>query len=326
MPKLHRLRDVDPIAIALCRKGANGQRIFLRKAEGELVTIAKAMPLHKAVADGWSTLYCVVAQPDARENGGMLDPDKVDVWDSSEEIRKAAHRLMKNRGHVNVEHGEAAEAAIVESAVALAPIKLADCTVPEGAWYVGIEPSADLRKAYDDGDLTGVSLEGTGRRIEVDEDEPTELAKGVLARLAEALGLRGTTGTLAAESDEEIDVADIAKLEGAVEEIAKAQSATTTAIEGLVETVNKLMDHFGSAEKRKAKAEEEKKHTDEEVEEPKAADIQKSIDELTETVAGKLDDLDAQVAKLAESGSSQHNEGDRIQKKANDNPLAGLLD
>lgn len=324
MPKLHRLRDVDPVAIALCKKGANGQRIFLRKSEAELVTIAERMELHKAkgVTGDWTTLYCVVAQPDTRENGGMLDPDKVDVWDSPEEIRKAAHRLMKNRGVVNLEHGETAEADVVESAVALAPIALDGVTVPAGAWYVGIEPSTELRKAYDDGELTGISLEGTGVREEageIDDEEPAKLFE----RLAKALGLRNQTGTLAPGADEENDV-DTAQLETKVEEIAKAQSATTTAIEGLVATVDKLMTHFESDEKRKAKEAAAKKEGGEGEETPSPADLKKSIDELTATFADKLDDLEASVDKLAASDTSQP-EADRIAKAKSDNPLAGIL-
>lgn len=318
MPKLHRLRDVDPVAIALCKRGANGQRIFLRKSEGELVTIAEAMPLHKAAGE-WSTLYCVVAQPDARENGGMLDPDKVDVWDSPEEIRKAAHRLIKNRGVVNVEHGEAAEAHIVESAVALAPVVLDDITVPTGAWYVGIEPSAELRKAYDEGDLTGISLEGTGVREVVGDLDETE-ARSVFKRLADALGLRDQTGTLGTgSSDEEIDVEKLDKLETTVEEIAKAQSATTTAIEGLVATIGELMGHFKATEKAKAKEKEAEHHE----EAPSADDIKKAIDNLAVTVAEKLDEMDVALDKLADSGSSQQDED--IKKTTSDNPLAGLL-
>ena len=310
MPKLHRLRDVDPVAIALCKRGANGQRIFLRKAEGKLVTIAEEMPLHKASVPDWSTLYCVVAQPEARENGGMLDPDKVDVWDSEDEIRKAAHRLMKNRGVVNVEHGTSAEAHIVESAVALTPIALADVTVPAGAWYVGIEPSAELRKAYDDGELTGVSLEGTGvREVAGDLDEAE--VRTVFKRLADALGLRGQTGTLgSSSSDEETDV-DTTQLENKVEEIAKAQGATTTAVEGLLNTVNKLIDRLDRGEERK----DEK--------ETSAEDIKKAVDELAGRVGDKLDEFDAALDKLADTGSSQQDED--IKKARNADPLAGIL-
>jgi len=321
MPKLHRLRDVDPVAIALCKKGANGQRIFLRKSEGALITVASEMPLHKSALPDWSTLYCVVAQPDVRENGGMLDPEKVDVWDSPEEIRKAAHRLLKNRGVVNVEHGEAAEAHIVESAIAIAPIPLDDITVPAGAWYVGIEPSSELRKAYDDGELTGVSLEGTGVREAVEEiaDEPQRFLK----RLADALGLRDRTGTLGSESPDEENDVDTAKLTAEVEEIRKNQTAATAAISGLVTTVDRLMSHFEGDAKRRAKAEEdEKKGEGEETTNP--ADLKKSIDELTETFASKLDELDTQVAKLADAGSKQG--ADSLKKKTSDDPLAGLLD
>ena len=241
----------------------------------------------------------------------MLDPEKVDVWDSPDEIRKAAHRLLKNRGVVNVEHGEKAEAMIVESAVALTPISLADITVPEGAWYVGIEPSAELRKAYDDGELTGVSLEGTGVREAAGEISDDEV-RSVFKRFVDVLGLRAQTGTLGKDSpDEEIDVADIEKLESKVEEIAKAQGATTTAVEGLLNTVNKLIDRLDKGEERK----DEKEHTVE--------DVKKAVDEMAADVGDKLDEFDAALDKLADAGSSQQ---DRDIKKSTDtNPLAGIL-
>jgi len=318
MPQLHRLRDVDPVAIALCKKGANGQRIFLRKSEGEqLITVAEGMALHKSAQPDWTTLYCVVAQPNTPENGGMLAPDVVDVWDSPEEIRKAAHRLLKNQGYVNAEHGEGkVEAHIVESAVALAPIPLDDITVPTGAWYVGIEPSVELRKAYDDGELTGVSLEGTGVRevVGVLPEAPDADKKTLWKRLGEALGLAEDSGTLTQEPHEETDVADtnIKDLETKVEDIAKAQGAATTAIEGLIGTVNKLVERL---DKPVEKEGEEKAD---------AASIKKSVDELAATVAERLDAIDVAVDALNDPGSDQHREPDQLKKTSTD-PLAGIL-
>ncbi len=322
MPTIHRLRDVDPVAIALCKKGANGQRIFLKKAEGETAVIARDMPIYKALGDDWRALYCVVAQPDHQENGGMLDPDKVDVWDSPDEIRKAAHRLLKNRGAVNVEHGDVADAHIVESAVALAPIPLDGVTIPEGAWYVAIEPSTELRKAYDDGELTGVSLEGFGTRVEAEEMELTPVQKrSIWKALGESLGLtshQSDSGTLDNDRTKETDVAEknIAELEGKVEEIAKAQGAATTAIERLADTVNGLVERL---DKKNQKEEGEEKDT------PTAESIKKSVDDLATTVAERLDTIDAAVDKLAEGGSSQGGEGDTQIKKSDRDPLAGIL-
>jgi hypothetical protein len=190
------LSDVDPVAITLCKQGANRQRIFLRKsaAETDLLTLpAGHMPILKS-GDDWTAFYCVVAAPGAEEDPGLVgDRDSVDVWADESEIRKAAHRLLKNGAYVNTVHdGEAAEGcAIVESAVALADLPLDEDTIPKGAWYVGIEPADELRKSIDDGDIDAVSLEGTGLR--------TELAKAAGAEGPKAKRCPSCSGTVAAD-------------------------------------------------------------------------------------------------------------------------------
>lgn len=171
MPAKNALRDVNPLALTLCKQGANRQRIFLRKtsateAEHMLTLPAGRMPILKT-GDDWTTFYCVVAAPGAEEDPGLVgDQDSVDVWADAAEIRKAAHRLLKNAAFVNTEHdGPAAEGcAIVESAVALADLTVGDTVIAEGSWYVGIEPSAELRKSIEDGTIEAISLEGSGVR------------------------------------------------------------------------------------------------------------------------------------------------------------------
>lgn len=174
MPAKNALRDVNPLALTLCKQGANRQRIFLRKtavAEKDMLTLAPSMAILKSADEDWSVFYCVVAVPDAEEDPGLTgDADSVDVWEAGE-IRKAAHRLLKNGAFINTVHdGPAAEGcAIVESAVALADFTVADTTIPEGAWYVAIEPTAELRKSIDDGDVEAISLEGSGVRVPLEK-------------------------------------------------------------------------------------------------------------------------------------------------------------
>ena len=171
--KTFALSDVQPAAITLVKQGANRKRIFLKKsvAEADLLTLpAGPMPILKAAGDDWTAVYCVVAEPGAEEDPGLVgDRDSVDVWASAEEIRKAAHHLLKAGAYVNLAHdGEPAEGcAIVESAVALADLPVGDETIREGSWYVAIEPAAELRKSIEDGDIDAISLEGTGLRTEI---------------------------------------------------------------------------------------------------------------------------------------------------------------
>ena len=172
MAPTHALYDVDPYAITLCKKGANRQTILLRKsADVPEVDDAHKVetperPILKSNDDNWKAFYVIVAEPGAEEDGGMGADGIVDVWKSNEEIRAAAHRFLKNNAYVNAQHDAPAleDCKVVESAVALAKIKVGDATIPEGAWYVGIEPGETMRKAIDDGEVTGVSIEGTGFR------------------------------------------------------------------------------------------------------------------------------------------------------------------
>jgi hypothetical protein len=164
----HHLFDVDPIAITICKKGANGQRIFLRKStDDELVVLPAEHTILKS--EDWSVFYCVVAEPGSVEDCGQGDgagSGILDVWKSEDEIRRAAHRLLKNKGYVNAMHDalEAEGCAIVENAVALADFWVGEQVIKKGSWYVAIEPSPEFREKVDSGEITGVSLEGTGYR------------------------------------------------------------------------------------------------------------------------------------------------------------------
>jgi hypothetical protein len=175
MATVNALRNVVPIALTLCKQGANRQRIFLRKsavAEADLLTLPGGeMKILKQGAD-WTTFYCVVAEPGAEEDPGLVgDQDSVDVWESDEEIRKAAHELLKQGAFVNLAHDGPAEpgCAIVESAVALADIDVDGTVIKKGSWYVGIEPTADLRKSIEDGEIEAISLEGSGVRVPIEK-------------------------------------------------------------------------------------------------------------------------------------------------------------
>ena len=146
MAATHVLYDVDPVAITLCKKGANRQRFFLRKSDdtGDLLTLPASHRLLKA--SDWSAVYCVVAEPGAEENGGLGAEGVVDVWRDEEEIRKAAHRFSKNRAYVNAMHGAMAEQGchVVENAVALTDFDVDGVTIRKGSWYLAIEPSPDV--------------------------------------------------------------------------------------------------------------------------------------------------------------------------------------
>lgn len=170
MAPTHYLTDVDPIAITICKKGANRQRIFLKKEAdgGPLITLPAQHRLFKS-GDDWHVFYCVVAEPGAEEECGQGDDAGtgiVDVWKSDEDIATAAHRFLKNKAYVNLMHDAMAEegCTVVENAVALNDIQIGPDTIKKGSWYVAIEPSPEVRQQIDAGEFTGVSIEGSGFR------------------------------------------------------------------------------------------------------------------------------------------------------------------
>jgi hypothetical protein len=157
----------DVTAISIVGKGANRKRFFLTKADGDA---AQRLPGVERIvkADDWSAVYCVVAEPDWHESPGSApgtDQAIEDRWASEDEIRKAAHRFMANGGLVTKMH-ESLEpfGQLVENAVALDDFTIDGEVIRKGSWYIAIEPTADGNAAIDNGEFTGVSIEGLATR------------------------------------------------------------------------------------------------------------------------------------------------------------------
>jgi hypothetical protein len=165
MPR-YALRDVDPYAVTICKQGANRKRMFLRKSADE-PNVESPAPTRILKNHDWSAFYCVVAEPGWEEDGGQgSEEGTVDVWADADEIRKAAHRLLKNGAYVNSLHDALAEEGchIVENAVALADFDVIDptgqaTTIKKDSWYIAIEPSPEFRARVDEGQGTRVALD-----------------------------------------------------------------------------------------------------------------------------------------------------------------------
>lgn len=337
MPRqVHQLSDVQPGVLALCKQGANRQRIFLKKSmekESTFELPGGQRLLRKAEGSEWSYFYCVVAEPDALEDPGVGDgagSGVEDVWASEDEIRKAAHHFAKSPALVTGMHDTVEPfGQVVENAIALQDFKVLAPTgeeqvIKKGSWYVGIEPTDEGKRAIDAGEFTGISLEGTGSRTLVTLEKESGEERTLKQRVAELFGLRlpKDAGTLhhTDQEDEDEDVAD-EKLTAEVEELKKSQSATTTAIEGLTQTVNRLLSHVEKMGKTEEKKDPETE-TDAEKIQKSVSTLQKSFEEF----AGKLDSIESDVDKLADAGSKQDRGSDTIKKQTSGHALAGLLD
>lgn len=180
--KVNELSNVDVIAVSLVNKGANRKQFFLRKAADEEKNELLTLPAgdHRLLkAEDWSAVYCVVAEPGALEDSGIGGTEVADRWASDDEIRKACHRFAKNGALINQMHQTLDPYGVmVENAIAPVDFEVEGHTIRKGSWYIAIEPNQDGRNAIEKGELTGVSIEGTGLRTTVEkagEDDHAEL-------------------------------------------------------------------------------------------------------------------------------------------------------
>jgi hypothetical protein len=196
------IRDADIQRIAIVDKGANRKRFFLFKAEGdrEVEQLGSGRILK---ADDWSAVYCVVAEPGWHESPGIgaEAPDIEDRWASEDEIRKAAHRFMKNGGLLNKMHESLDPYGdLVENAIALDDFEVGGQTIRKGSWYIAFEPNSEGRDQIEKGIFGGVSIEGVAIRELVEKRKgstPGNRSVGsvaeetLLQKIAKKVGLTG---------------------------------------------------------------------------------------------------------------------------------------
>jgi Putative phage serine protease XkdF len=208
------LRDADIRAISLVGKGANRKRFFLFKAgdqDGEVGELGHGRLLKAA---DWSTVYCVVAEPGAHEDSGIGGPDIEDRWADEDEIRKAAHRFMKNGGLINKLHEDLEPFGdLVENAIALADFDVGGETIRKGSWYIAIEPNAEGKEAIEKGEFNGVSIQGTAMRELVEKRTFTAEQRKKLAGEGKAL------------PDGSFPIVTVADLENAVQALGRAKDS-----------------------------------------------------------------------------------------------------
>jgi hypothetical protein len=167
------LKDADIHQLAICKVGANRQRVFLLKSDDDERKVAMIAPLYKAGGEDWTTAYVPVAVPGSAEGQGMFGTGHADedVWDE-DEIRKAAHSFLRNGGRVVAKHFDSAVApgiSVVESTVALADMEVEGPDGPhqiaKGTWYVGLNMEGEARELVNRGEIDAVSVEGLAERV-----------------------------------------------------------------------------------------------------------------------------------------------------------------
>ncbi len=157
--RLYKLRDANVRSLSVVPRGANRQVWALLKQGQQL---ERVVPILKA-SGTWRTAYIVVAVPGAVEDGGLGASGIEDTW-SAQEIRKAAHSFARNGSLTTAGHFGQPFGKVVESYIATCDQRIGGQLVKAGSWVVGFQPSAEGRKAIESGQLTGVSIEGSGIR------------------------------------------------------------------------------------------------------------------------------------------------------------------
>lgn len=176
------LKDARIDAISLVDRGANNHKFFLFKRatdfvdiDGQLIhvedseeNVDKILPLFKGDTDengNWRTAYCVVAVP------GEVDQQE-DVW-PLEEIRKSAHEFLKNGALINYMHKDLNKIGeTVESYIAPVDMEINGEKILAGSWVIGVEPHDEVKQQIEKGYITGVSVQGTSRRIAMEKNAP----------------------------------------------------------------------------------------------------------------------------------------------------------
>lgn len=176
----YKLTDAKISILSLVDKGANGVPFAIIKSAGKNA-IQKQVQIAK-VDDSKRIVIGVVYQPDT--------PDAHDDQMTADEIEKAAHLFMENQHTYNIDKQhdlETDKGYVVESYIAPCDMEIGEQTIIKGSWVAGVKVMDDETwDAIQKGEITGFSMWGIGKREEIEEEE---VSKGLLKRIAKALGL-----------------------------------------------------------------------------------------------------------------------------------------
>lgn len=176
----YKLTDAKITHISLVDKGANGRPFAIIKEEGK-EPLQKDIRITKA-DKARQIVYGVVYEPDVE--------DAHEDTMTADEIEKAAHGFMERQNTYNIDKQhdlDADKGYVVESYIAPVDMQLGDQEIKKGSWVAGVKVTDnDTWELIEKGEITGFSMFGAGKREEVEEEE---VSKGLLKRLAKALGL-----------------------------------------------------------------------------------------------------------------------------------------
>ncbi len=173
--------------VSLVDKAANKHKFLLTKAENGAANFTSTGRIVKKDSDS-HFVTGIVYEPMAEDTDGN--------YMTESEITKAAHWFMKNDGDVDLQHcfKKAKGVEVVESYVAKADMEIEGQNIAKGTWLMTMEVTdGDTWEAIEKGDITGFSMGGVGEYsdedVELEDVEKSDEPKGLLRKLAKALGM-----------------------------------------------------------------------------------------------------------------------------------------
>lgn len=161
------------IALSLVGNPANGKEFVLFKSADKLDKATYIKSIHRIIKStdtpDWTTVYAIVEEADT--------PDLEGEVVTAEEVYKSCHSVDISKLLVDTEHNlEGIPAKIVENVFALNDTEINGQIIKKNTWYVAIEIYDDeIKKAINNGEITGLSRYGVGNRTEVSEMENTDM-------------------------------------------------------------------------------------------------------------------------------------------------------
>ena len=183
--KAYAITDAKISFVSFVDKAANQRKLLIAKAENGSANFTTFGKILKA--DDAHNVTGIVYEPMPEDSQGN--------YMTEEEITKAAYWFAKNSNQVDLQHcfKKCEGASVVESYVAKCDEEIEGVPIKKGTWLVTMEITDDsVWDAIQKGEYTGFSMGGVGVYSEVDVDldaiEKSEEPKGLLKKLAKALG------------------------------------------------------------------------------------------------------------------------------------------
>lgn len=189
--KSYAISDAKIAFVSLVDKAANRREFLITKSAGNKAEFQTFGRILKTDAEK-HYVTGVVYEPMTEDTDGN--------YMTEDEITKAAHWFMKNAGDADIQHcfEKADGVEVVESYVAKCDMEIEGQPIKKGTWLMTMEVSNnDVWDKIEKGEITGLSMGGTGSYSNVDvdisdPDNPVEKAggkKGILKALASMFGM-----------------------------------------------------------------------------------------------------------------------------------------